>query len=122
MPMLPTDTYFANQWYLLNTGQSGGLAGIDLNVVGVWADYTGRGVRVGVFDTGIDYRHPDLNDNVMRANDPGNSNTRPFDPHGTMVGGIIAAERNGAGVVGVAYEATLISSYADHSLYPTLGE
>jgi len=110
MPILPTDTYFANQWYLLNTGQSGGLAGIDLNVVGVWADYTGRGVRVGVYDDGLQYTHPDLDDNYNPALNPlvrgevlDPANYQPYHQHGTHVSGVIAAERNGFGTVGVAY-------------------
>ena len=38
---IPTDSLFVNQWHLNNTGQSGGTAGVDINVTGVWDDYTG---------------------------------------------------------------------------------
>jgi hypothetical protein len=35
---VPQDSLFGSQWHLLNTGQSGGLAGIDINVTSVWED------------------------------------------------------------------------------------
>lgn len=71
----------------------------------------GTGVKVAVLDTGIDYNHEDLNDNYKGGTgfvqDPnGNVNPSNFDDsynsHGTHVAGIIAAENNGVGVIGVA--------------------
>jgi subtilisin family serine protease len=49
----------AGQWYLDNTAPGQ----LDLNVAEVWRDYTGRGVRVAVYDDGVEGSHPDLNDN-----------------------------------------------------------
>jgi subtilisin family serine protease len=110
-PILPTDTYFHKQWYLLNTGQSGGLAGIDLNVTGVWADYTGRGVTVAVYDDGVEYTHPDLDDNynfkLLHGKKFDAAHYETYHQHGTHVSGVIAAERNGIGTVGVAYDAQI---------------
>ncbi|KAJ54241.1 hypothetical protein ACMU_18620 [Actibacterium mucosum KCTC 23349] len=113
-PLLPVDDLFANQWYLLNTGQSGGVPGVDLNVVDVWDDYTGEGVTVGIWDDGVQYTHHDLDDNYDEnlhitvggfVHDPA---PQAFDSaHGTSVAGIIGAENNGEGTVGVAYDATL---------------
>lgn len=123
---LPIDSYFPLQWYLYNTGQTNlpgdaftditRTPGVDLNVVNVWNDYTGRGVKIGVVDNGVDRTHPDL---------AGNVDTRPvLDPaynyelegapepqgsHGTSVAGIIAARRNSSGVVGIAYNASITS-------------
>jgi len=70
----------------------------------------GTGIRVCVVDTGIDYTHPDLNDNYVTGYDFVNGDAFPFDDngHGTHVSGTIAAELNGVGVVGVAPEAKLI--------------
>ncbi len=51
--LIPGDGLFSSQWHLLNTGQGGGLSGIDINVTGVWDDYTGAGVDVGVVDDGV---------------------------------------------------------------------
>lgn len=78
---------------------------------------TGAGVKVAVLDTGIDYNHIDLKDNykggynsIYSGNpDPmDDSGPSPFVPsHGTHVAGIIGAEKNGIGVVGVAPNVSL---------------
>jgi subtilisin len=70
----------------------------------------GTGVKVAVIDTGMDYTHEDLNDNYKGGYDFVFNDFDPFDgnnSHGTHVAGIIAAERNGIGVVGVAPNASL---------------
>ena len=41
---MPSDGMVSSQWHLKNTGQTGGTAGIDINVSAVWDDYTGAGV------------------------------------------------------------------------------
>ncbi len=73
----------------------------------------GAGVKVAVLDTGIDYTHPDLDNNYrggINIIDP-DLPAGPFDDswnsHGTHVAGIIAAELDGNGVVGVAPQASL---------------
>ncbi|QYO62559.1 S8 family serine peptidase [Leptolyngbya sp. 7M] len=60
---LGSDPLFGQQWYLQNTGQSGGTPGVDLNIVKVWQDYRGRGIKVGILDDGVQYTHPDLQPN-----------------------------------------------------------
>lgn len=76
---------------------------------------TGKGVKVAVIDTGIDYTHPDLKasykggrDFVDNDNDPMESKISSGMPtlHGTHVAGVIAA--NGK-IKGVAPEAELIA-------------
>lgn len=69
----------------------------------------GTGIKVAVIDTGIDYTHPDLDANYYGGWDFVNDDSEPMDDHGhgTHVAGIIAAEDNGFGVVGVAPEANL---------------
>ena len=113
--LVPTDGLFDEQWHLENTGQSGGVSGIDLNVTDVWDDYTGQGVTVGVWDDGVQYTHPDLDDNYDTSlhivvngvtHDPLPQNFQSA--HGTSVAGVIASENNGQGTVGVAYDATLV--------------
>jgi lantibiotic leader peptide-processing serine protease len=68
-------------------------------------------VLVGDIDTGLDYRHPDLAQNVDSANSvsctsgapvPGAVAADDDNGHGTHTAGTIAAAANGAGIVGVA--------------------
>lgn len=75
---------------------------------------TGRGVKVGVIDTGVDYTHPDLKRNYKGGYDLVDGDDDPMETrgmegrntsHGTHVAGIIAA--NGK-IKGVAPEADII--------------
>lgn len=98
------DTFFPLQW-----------AHTAVQSPQAWAaGCTGKGARVAVLDGGIFAAHPDLDANVdvtcsrsMVANQPFNNDTGTF-WHGTHVAGIVAAEDNNIGVVGIAPEATII--------------
>ena len=81
------------------------------------AGHTGAGQTVAIIDTGIDVNHVDLDANIS-ANSidivVNNFNTvNDADGHGTMVAGVVAAEKNNFGMHGVAYEATLLAIRAD---------
>ena len=75
---------------------------------------TGKGMKIGIIDTGIDYNHPDLggpgfpNDKVVGGYDFADDDDDPMDPpeqgHGTAVAGIAAG--NGK-VKGMAPDALL---------------
>ena len=77
----------------------------------------GAGIKIAVIDSGIDYLHVDLDDNFSGGinfvqtyiGQPPDNNTmdETSNSHGTHVAGIIAAEDNGFGVIGVAPEASL---------------
>jgi len=69
----------------------------------------GSGIKIAIIDTGIDYKHPDLDENFHGGYDFVNNDDDPMDDngHGTHVAGIVAAEDNDFGVVGVAPEAHL---------------
>lgn len=64
---LPDDTMFGSQWHLENTGQSGGTPGADIQAVEAWEITTGNSnVVVAILDSGVDYNHPDLQDNMWK--------------------------------------------------------
>jgi subtilisin family serine protease len=124
-PVLPNDPRFSEQWALANDGQDGGTRGADISAVGAWATTTGNSkVVVAVLDSGVDYTHPDLENNIWTR--PGNikeyndrnlgeiddvhgynaleNDGNPMDQngHGTHCAGIIGAEGgNSEGITGV---------------------
>jgi subtilisin len=73
----------------------------------------GAAVRVAILDTGIDYAHEDLDGNYRGGYDFVFDDDDPFDDsfngHGTHVAGIVAAEEDGFGVVGVAPESEIFA-------------
>jgi Ca2+-binding RTX toxin-like protein/subtilisin-like proprotein convertase family protein len=107
---VPTDPLLSNQWHLDPAEPW------DINVQSVWQDYTGSGVIVGVIDTGFDYNHVDLAPNYRLDLDYDVSQdiadamyVDPVDDrHGTAVMGLIGADDNGVGTVGVAFDADLV--------------
>jgi subtilisin family serine protease len=104
-----------------------------LNLSNIWNSYTGSGVVVAVLDSGGDYTHEDLAENHWKNHGeiPGNAldddgngyiddyygydffngDSDPYDDcgHGTHVAGIVAASRNSVGIVGIAYDARIMS-------------
>ena len=77
--------------------------------------FTGKGVTVAVADHGINMDHPEFAGRITLGYNAGNLSKTPEDDsgHGTAVAGIIAAAKNnsstvGAGMHGVAYDATII--------------
>lgn len=77
-----------------------------------WGNSMGKGIRVGVVDTGIDFNHPDLKPNYVGGVSfvPGAPTPMDDNSHGTHCSGTIAAAINGAGVVGVAPQASLYAA------------
>lgn len=79
-----------------------------IQAVPAWGCSRGRGINVAVLDTGIDWNHPDLQPNVKGAvSFVPNQTAMDGNGHGTHCAGTIGAVLNGAGVVGVAPEASL---------------
>ena len=109
---LPNDPSFPELYGLHNTGQNGGADDADIDAPEAWDITTGsKSVIVAVIDTGVDYRHPDLDYNILRDEagtvvgyDFINEDADPMDDHGhgTHVSGTIGGRgNNGIGVVGV---------------------
>ena len=95
---------------------------------------TGLGQLVGTVEAGANPDHPDLTEQfphvcAMGDCDDGRPNRPPHDRsprldtsgHGTLVNGVIAARKNGAGVYGVAYEARIASFGHTASTYHPWG-
>lgn len=138
----PNDPKYGQLWGLKNIGQldserKAGVAGTDIGAEEAWDITTGsKDVIVAVIDTGVDYNHPDLKDN-MWTNDaelngkPGvdddgngivddiyganfessNPTGSPMDDHGhgSHCSGTIGATGNdGKGIVGVAWNVRIM--------------
>ena len=119
----PDDPLYSEQWYLP-----------EVRAPEAWDITTGDTTQViGIIDTGVDWTHPDLDDNIWRnrdeipdngADDDGNgyvddvrgwdfinddNDPRDDNSHGTHVAGIAAAEgNNGVGICGVAWNARIM--------------
>ena len=132
---LPNDLLFGKQWYLHNTGQTGGPSGIDIKAVAAWQKVSStKAITVAVVDSGVDVTHPDLKDQIwINAKEiPGNGiddegngyiddingwnffqgNNLPadLDGHGTHVAGTIgASSNNNVGITGIAWGSPLMA-------------
>jgi subtilisin family serine protease len=61
----PNDPSFNRLWGMNNTGQTGGTPDVDIDAPEAWTVTKGdTGIIVGVIDTGVDYKHPDLAANM----------------------------------------------------------
>ena len=131
---VPDDPRYPEKWGLDNTGQTGGTADADIDAPEAWDISVGSSsVVVAVLDTGVDYTHPDLADNMWINEDeiPGNGvdddgngyiddvrgwnfESETNDPsdwygHGTHCSGIIGATGNNTlGVVGVNWQVKIM--------------
>jgi subtilisin-like proprotein convertase family protein len=119
--MQPNDPLYSQQWHFSRLG----------NIEKIWDQFSGAGIHVGVYDTGIELTHLDLAGNydpsrnlvfnsvtVSGAPNPAGQPDSRARGHGTAVAGIIGAALNGEGVVGVAWGAALTSINIDDSTTP----
>jgi subtilase-type serine protease len=110
---VPAGAQDLSAWETPEYYRSGVLA--QINAAQAYAHgFTGAGVLVGVADSGLDTRHPEFAGRVLPGYDFWND--RPIVPgtnadlngHGTHVTGIVAAARDGIGMHGVAFDATVM--------------
>ena len=128
----PNDPQFADQWALNNLGQDGGKQRADIDALMAWTKTKGSSdVVVAVLDTGVDFTHVDLRENMWfrPENVPAytddqlgsfndingfNGTDKIADPmddngHGTHCAGIIGAEGdNGEGVAGINWHVKIM--------------
>jgi subtilisin family serine protease len=131
----PNDARFDELWGMHNTGQTGGTPDADINAPEAWDITRGRETPiVAVIDTGVDYLHEDLADNmwVNTGEIPGNGvdddgngfmddvygydffngdgDPMDDDDHGTHVAGTIGAVgNNNLGVAGVSWDVRIMA-------------
>ncbi len=135
---IPDDTDFDLLWGLHNTGQyvhgTSGAPDADIDAPEAWDITTGSSdIVIAVVDTGVDYSHPDLSNNIWsntgetpdnEIDDDGNgyvddvlgwdffgNDKDPMDlnGHGTHMAGITAAEGDNAiGITGVCWTARIM--------------
>lgn len=80
------------------------------NIQDQWRISQGEDVIVAVIDTGCDFNHADLKNNVIKGMNLVEPGSEPMDRngHGTHVSSTIAACNNGFGMVGVAPKAKIM--------------
>ena len=113
-------------WHLLKPVKDA----VGINAVAAWQKSRGEGIKVVIFDTGVEFIHPSLAANISTGKDglpdqardfdhsldgkgrsihEGGRIANPFDAHGTACAGIVgAADRKDTDVVGVAPECSLV--------------
>jgi subtilisin family serine protease len=126
------DPKLSEQWSLHNEGQRGGKRDADIRALSAWTKTTGsERVVVAVIDSGVDYTHPDLFNNIWvrpanineytddelgTINDENgynavDNNGDPMDDngHGTHCAGIIGAEGdNSLGIAGINWKVEIM--------------
>ncbi len=135
------DVKFEDQWGLKNTGKNSGFwifrgkEGQDINAEGAWKFTSGtEDIKIAVIDTGVDYNHEDLKENMwineaevngeegvdddgngyvddVHGYDFANKDGDPMDGqgHGTHCAGVIGALHNSSGIRGVMSDVKLVA-------------
>jgi subtilisin family serine protease len=141
----PNDPNFNQLWAMHNIGQTGGTCDADIDAPEAWGIHTGsQDIIVAVLDSGVDYNHPDLSDNMwvneselngiagiddddngyvddIRGWDFADGDNEPKDYyfHGTHVAGIIGAVgNNNEGVAGVCWNVKIMNL----KIFPNYGQ
>lgn len=103
-----------------------------MKIDSAWAWASGRGVTVGLVDTGLDHHQTELNDRFATGWSAGRTYEKratnvattvvPWQDdcgHGTKMASVVGAPRNGRGTLGVAWGANLFSVRVDNDVILT---
>jgi thermitase len=128
----PNDPMFSDQWALNNEGQGNGKAKADISAIDAWKKTKGtKKVVVAVLDTGVDYNHLDLVQNMWTRPDsipaykdaelgtvndlhgfdanPTLQDSMDDNGHGTHCAGVIGAEGdNDEGIAGINWNVEIM--------------
>jgi subtilisin family serine protease len=106
------------------------MALINASDEGSYAKATGKGVKVGMIDSGVDFNHPDIKPNldvdlscsfiyddtptadpqeIANGDCSNKTAVQDLSGHGTHTASTVAAPINGLGIAGVAPEATIVA-------------
>jgi len=143
---VPNDPKYSDYWGLSNSGQNVngtiGISGVDIAIEKAWDETTDcSAITVAVIDTGVDYNHPDLINNIWTnsgetaSNDTdddgngfiddvrgwdfvqGDNDPMDFHYHGSHVAGTIGAQgNNSAGGVGLCWQVKIMPLRALNSV------
>lgn len=115
---VPAEPIQPLQWHLGLIGSIGYVANKNATqmagLYSIWTNYQGRGITFGIWDDGVQKTHWDLDGNYDALKEITILGTRndglpvsALDGHGTSVAGLIAAENNNQGGIGIAYGSTV---------------
>lgn len=94
----PNDVDFTSQYYLRQ-----------INATKAWSTTVGDELVVGILDTGVDEKHPDLIGKVISLSESDYDDTVDDIGHGTEVSGIIAANtNNNQGIAGISWKTKIL--------------
>ena len=104
------DPYFGNQWGLRNISNPD----ISIKACEAWTYTRGAGVKLGIYDDGVEFGHVDLAANIDPLSFDLDKGTSPQDTiygfHGTTCAGVsIGVQNNNEGVSGASPESRLVA-------------
>lgn len=104
---LTNDRFIKRQWWLYNDGTTGTI-GSDIGISDFWPkeNRSWGNVSVGIIDSGVNLKHTDLKNNILKGYDFVHSKNKQIqdkDGHGSFLAGLIASKvNNKKGIAGMS--------------------
>lgn len=127
---IPNDPLYVQQTHFAALGRLGHRVANKFGIERIWSQNTGQNISVGIWDEGVQKTHWDLEVNydltkhiIVRGSVNDGQPVSSSRPHGTSVAGLIAADQNGRGGVGIAFDSpitgvTVFGGADDITSYP----